>query len=281
MKSSLGMSKPTLDLIEFLGDSPLIDHIDDEVHTEHVGFYPDVEISNVSLIYPEKIDHALLNVSVVAKAGTVIAIVGPSGAGKTSLVDVLLGILEPDLGWVKISGTSPSEAIARWPGAIAYVPQDVLIINGSIRDNVALGYPTQAASDDLISDAIRVASLDELVLSLPDGVDTNLGERGAKISGGQRQRIGIARALFTKPKLLVLDEATSSLDGMTEESISNDINRLKGTTTVVLIAHRLSTVRNADLVLYMDHGKIIERGSFEEVRKAVPNFDLQAKLMGL
>ncbi len=281
MKSSIGMAKPTLDLIEYLGNSPLVENMDDSVHTKHDGFKAEIEVVNVSLTYPEKIHKALLNVSLKASQGTVIAVVGSSGAGKTTLVDVLLGILEPDSGTVHISGVNPLEAISKWPGAIAYVPQDVLVANGSIRENVALGYPLEAATDELVSDAIRVASLTEFVATLPDGLDTNLGERGAKISGGQRQRIGIARALFTKPKLLVLDEATSALDGGTEESISSDIQKLKGSTTVVLIAHRLSTVRDADLVLYMDKGEIVARGTFEEVRNAVPDFDRQAKLMGL
>lgn len=129
--------------------------------------------------------------------------------------------------------------------------------------------------------ALKVANLDEFVAGLPQGVDTPVGERGARISGGQRQRLGIARAMFTKPHLLVLDEATSSLDGQTEVSISAAIHAMRGSTTVVMIAHRLSTVRNADIVVYMSAGRVMAIGTFEEVRRAVPDFDRQAKLMGL
>ena len=281
IRSSLGMSKPTIELIEFLGTDSKFENSDDSVRTEHFGFVPSIVMRGVTFSYEGSLKPALKNVNIDVPEGSIVAIVGASGSGKTTLVDTLLGIITPDVGEVKISNASPANAIDNWPGAVAYVPQDVLVINGSIRDNVSLGYPVQTVTDELVSDAIRTASLTEFVAGLPEGLNTNLGERGAKISGGQRQRIGIARALFTKPRLLVLDEATSALDGGTEESISTDIHKLKGSTTVVLIAHRLSTVRDADLVLYMDNGEIVARGTFEEVRYAVPDFDRQAKLMGL
>jgi ABC-type multidrug transport system fused ATPase/permease subunit len=224
---------------------------------------------------------ALENISLAVQEGEALAIVGSSGAGKTSLVDVLLGVLPSDSGKVFIAGKPPLEAIATWPGAISYVPQDVTISNGTIRENVGLGYPIEVATDELVWTALEVAQLSDFVRKLPQGLDTPVGERGAKISGGQRQRLGIARAMFTRPKLLVLDEATSSLDGQTEADISDAIQGLKGMVTVVMIAHRLSTVRNADQVVFMEKGKILARGTFEEVRSAVPDFDSQAKLMGL
>jgi ABC-type multidrug transport system fused ATPase/permease subunit len=173
------------------------------------------------------------------------------------------------------------DAISKWPGAIAYVPQNVLISDGTIRTNVALGFPIALATDELVWKALDVAQLSDFVRSLEGGLDAQVGENGAKISGGQRQRLGIARALFSKPQLLVLDEATSSLDSETELKISKAIQNLRGKVTVVIIAHRLSTVRKADNVYYLEDGKIKASGSFEEVRKMSPEFDQQAKLLGL
>jgi ABC-type multidrug transport system fused ATPase/permease subunit len=281
IRNSLGAATPTLQLIESLNDTKLAHKVLDTVITEHENFSGKVKIRNLTLRYPGKSIPALTNINLEFSHGESIAIVGPSGAGKTSLVDVLLGVLEPQEGSVEISGFAPIETIINWPGAISYVPQDVAISKGTIRENIALGYPIDVATDELVDSAIRIAHLVEFVSSLPDGVDTQVGERGAKISGGQRQRLGIARAMFTKPSLLVLDEATSALDGETEANISDAIQGLKGSVTVVMIAHRLSTVRNADLVVYMESGRIITTGTFEEVRSQVPDFDNQAKLMGL
>lgn len=161
------------------------------------------------------------------------------------------------------------------------MPQDVLVSNGTIRENVAMGFPKIEATDELVWNALNIAQLDEFVRSLANGLDTPVGDRGTRISGGQRQRLGIARAMFTKPMMLVLDEATSSLDGETESNISDAIQNMRGSVTVLMIAHRLSTVRNADKVIYMDEGRVLAIGNFEEVRESVPNFDRQASLMGL
>jgi len=281
IRSSMGMASPTLDLIDALGNSPLVENVEDSVDIFHEGFVSGIKIVSASFTYPEKNHPALTEITLNIPAGSAVAIVGPSGAGKTTLIDILLGVLIPDEGSVLISGLPPQLAVAKWPGAISYVPQDVLIAAGSIRENVALGYPPEAATDELVMSALRVAHLEHFVGELPQHVDTQVGERGAKVSGGQRQRLGIARAMFTRPHLLVLDEATSSLDGETEANISEAIHALRGSITVVMIAHRLSTVRNADLVVYLSQGKVIAKGTFSEVRNAVPDFDRQAKLMGL
>ena len=281
IRGALGQAKPTLDLIDSLGDAPMSENVDDTVDLIHAGFVPEIQITNVSLTYPHKNSRAISEISLSIPAGLSIAFVGPSGAGKTTIIDVLLGVLNPDEGSVLISGVSPLLAVSKWPGAVSYVPQDVVIAAGTIRENVSLGYPSESVTDELVHSALRVAHLDQFVASLPLGIDTQVGERGAKISGGQRQRLGIARAMFTRPQLLVLDEATSSLDGETEASISQAINSLRGSTTVVMIAHRLSTVRNADIVVYLSEGKVVSMGSFDEVRQSVPDFDRQALLMGL
>jgi ABC-type multidrug transport system fused ATPase/permease subunit len=281
IRGSLGMADPTLDMIDALGNSQIVENVEDSVDVIHQGFVPNIQIRGASLTYPGKVNPAIVDVTLTIPAGSTIAIVGSSGAGKTTVIDVLLGVLNPDSGSVTISGLPPHAAVTKWPGAVSYVPQDVIISNGTIRENVALGFPIDLASDHLVMSALKIANLEEFILGLPKGVDTPVGERGTKISGGQRQRLGIARAMFTKPNLLVLDEATSSLDGETEASISSAIHGMKGSTTVVMIAHRLSTVRNADMVVYMAAGKVVATGTFDEVRKVVPDFDRQAKLMGL
>jgi ABC-type multidrug transport system fused ATPase/permease subunit len=280
MKSSLGMAKPTVELINFLGISPVGEALASHSEINSKGFVPSASISNLVFSYPGKEKKAIDGISFEINEGIFVGIVGPSGAGKTTLVDIMLGIIEPTQGVVSIAGLTPSEAIKKWPGSIAYVPQDVFIVNGSIRENVALGYPTEMATEDLVNQSIAKASLSNLVKNLPAGLDTTLGERGSSLSGGERQRLGIARALFTNPKFLILDEATSALDGKTEEDISKTIVGLRGQCTVVVIAHRLSTVRTADLILYIDNGKLIAHGTFEEVRQQIPSFDLEVKKMG-
>ena len=281
IKGSLGSAGPTLDLLEELGSSYELEEISDDIDRDHLGFKAQIELQNVTFTYPNKNVPALDNVSLTIAEGSTVAVVGSSGAGKTTLVDVILGVLSPQRGNVTISNHPPLLAIAKWSGALSYVPQDVSISNGTIQENVALGYPEISINESDIWRSIELAQLKDFVSELPQGLSTMTGEHGSRMSGGQRQRLGIARALFTNPKLLVLDEATSALDGQTEQAISESIATFKGKVTVLMIAHRLSTARNADLVIYMSGGKVISQGSFEAVRQAVPEFDAQARLMGL
>jgi ABC-type multidrug transport system fused ATPase/permease subunit len=281
IKSSIGSALPTLNLRDELLGSQELPSSNDSVDVVHDGFVSQVSFHSVNLKYPSKSSYALQDINLEIVPGTLVALVGPSGAGKTSLVDALLGVISPSSGVVIVAGMSPLASITKWPGALSYVPQNVTISNATIAENVALGFSQDMYDRNLVINALEVAQLSEFVLSLEKGIDTEVGENGAQLSGGQRQRLGIARALFTKPKLLILDEATSALDGETEALISKSINSLKGNVTVVLVAHRLSTVREADVVVYMDKGQILAKGSFEEVRAKVPDFDRQAQLMGL
>jgi ABC-type multidrug transport system fused ATPase/permease subunit len=280
-RSSLGAAKPTLLLIESLESFPALDETKDQFNTTHAGFDGSLKINRVSLLYPNRDVKAVDNLDLEIDSGTTLAIVGPSGAGKTSLVDLILGVIQPSEGRIVVSGYSPREAISKWPGAISYVPQNISIINDSIRQNILLGFPRNSLSDDQLLETLKFAHLDAIVQNLESGLDAVVGDKGLKISGGQRQRLGIARAVVTSPKLLVLDEATSALDAQTEFAIADSIQKMKGKVTLIIVAHRLSTVMNSDVVIYMDKGRIIAKGNFEEVRALVPDFDLQAKLMGL
>jgi ABC-type multidrug transport system fused ATPase/permease subunit len=282
LKSALGSAGPTLDLILELGPETSIKQYVEEVpEFNYPNFTAEIELRNASYAYPGSENQALANVDLFIDKGEFAAVVGASGAGKSTLADLILGLLKPSSGEIYISGLSPQDAIEKWSGAIAYVPQDVLIVNGTVRDNIALGYPKESISDAEVQRALEISQLNEFVSNLPEGLDSIVGERGAKLSGGQRQRLGIARAIYTNPKLLVLDEATSALDGKTEADLSSAINNLKKEVTVVMIAHRLSTVRDADKILYLDCGRVLALGTFEEIRSKIPEFDHQAKLMGL
>jgi ABC-type bacteriocin/lantibiotic exporter with double-glycine peptidase domain len=245
------------------------------------GFDATVEVMDASLTYPGAATPALAQATFTVPAGTSIAFVGSTGAGKSTLTDVILGVLEPDSGSVTISGVTPRQAIDKWPGAISYVPQAVALVEGTVRDNVALGLPKNAVDDDLVWSALKRAHLAEFLLENREGLETKIGERGFKLSGGQRQRLGIARALYTQPKLLVLDEATSSLDSETERAIVETLQELEGEVTTITVAHRLATIRSVDQLIYLHNGRISAQGTFEEIRAKVPDFENQASLLGL
>ena len=257
------------------------EHLHRQIVDGYADFDATVVVDSVSMIYSDATEPALVNASVKVPAGTSVALVGPTGAGKSTLADVILGVMEPFTGEVRIGGVSPRAAVDRWPGGIAYVPQAVALVAGSVRDNVALGLPREVVSDDLVWEALRRAHLADFLTEAREGLDTPIGERGFRLSGGQRQRLGIARALYTRPKLLVLDEATSALDAETELAVIQTLEELEGEVTTITIAHRLATVRRSDQVLYMASGRIIARGKFDDVRLQVEDFDRQASLLGL
>lgn len=239
----------------------------------------DVRIEHVSLWYPDRDVAALHEVSLTVPAGGSLALVGATGSGKSSLVDVLLGVVPATSGSVLIDGRPAAQVIEQCPGSLAYVPQSVAIVHGSIAHNVALGLPTIEA--DRVWEALRRAHLAEFVEALPDGVETLVGERGVRLSGGQRQRLGLARALYSIPSVLVLDEATSSLDAETERAIADTISSLGSQVTTITVAHRLATIRTADQVAYLSHGRVESLGTFDQVRAEVPRFERQARLLGL
>ena len=255
--------------------------IHDQIEGGYGDFVADIDVTDVSLTYSDSSTPALANATLFAATGTSVALVGSTGAGKSTLADVILGVMKPDSGQVTISGIEPRSAIDRWPGAISYVPQAVALVAGSVRENVALGLSGDEIDDELVLEALQRAHLDTFLLNSREGLDTMIGERGFRLSGGQRQRLGIARALYTRPKLLVLDEATSALDAETEQSIMRTLEELEGQVTTITVAHRLATVRYADQVLYLEGGRITARGTFTEVRSQVVDFDRQANLLGL
>ncbi len=272
IRGGIGMVEPTLTLIKELSLDSRIVEIERGLVTNHDGFVPELVLKDVSFNYPGSVDAAVQNINLTIPSGSVVAVIGASGAGKTTLIDLVLGILTPDSGSVSISGQSPQNAIKIWPGAIAYVPQDIALISGSIRENISLGYDSIYGSEELVSSSVKFANLSEFVAGLPSGFETQVGEKGNRLSGGQRQRLGIARAMFTNPSLLVLDEATSALDSESESAISGALEELRGRATVIVIAHRLATLRNADIVLYIERGQIISQGKFSDVKNELPNF---------
>ena len=245
------------------------------------GFVPRVELDSVSFSYQQNRSFSINNLNLTFDEGTFTAIVGSSGSGKSTLINLILGLTKPVLGEIKISGIPPQKAFQKWSGLCSYVPQDYSIIDGTVEENIALGFEKHEINSKSVNLAIDMANLRDFVDQLPLKEKTYLGDGGNLISGGQKQRLVIARALYTKPKLLILDEATSALDSNSEKIIADILLKLKGEVTLIVIAHRLSSIKNADKVVFLQDGEIKSMGNFSTVRKDIPEFEASAKLFGI
>ena len=235
-----------------------------------------ISIVDISFSYAESLKNVVSGVSVKIGRGEAVGLIGSSGSGKSTLVDILLGLLEPNSGKVLVDGSDIHDDLRGWQDQIGYVPQSIFLTDDTLRRNVAFGLPKDKIDDDAVRSAIRSAQLEEFVASLPDGMETVVGERGVRLSGGQRQRIGIARALYNNPDVLVLDEATSSLDTETEHGVMQAVQALQGDKTVIIVAHRLSTVEYCDRLYRLENAQIVDEGTFSEVTSRTKDLPREA-----
>jgi ATP-binding cassette subfamily C protein len=242
-----------------------------------------VSIQDVSFSYPDSPEKTgvLKSISMEIEEGSFVALVGPSGSGKSTLVDIILSLHSPTSGQVFLDKLSPENYIALNPGAVGYVPQRPGIVSGTIRDNIALGVPSPDTDVDRVWEVLEQAGMADFVSSLPDGIDTSMGKDMDDFSGGQLQRIGLARALYSDPSLLVLDEATSGLDAETELEISDSLSTRRAGTTVLAVAHRLSTVQNADKIYVLDGGSQVASGSFGDLRRSSTLFRKYIEILNM
>jgi ATP-binding cassette, subfamily B, bacterial PglK len=224
-----------------------------------------VELKNIFYNYPESEVSVIKNISLNIPCKSIIGFVGKSGAGKSTLIDLILGLLPPSRGTILVDGINIASDLRNWQKQIGYVPQTVYLTDDTLRENIAFGVPADNINEEAIKNALEAAQLTEFVQNLKDGLDAYVGERGIRLSGGQRQRIGIARALYNNPSVLVLDEATSSLDVQTEDSIISTINTLKNKKTIIIISHRDATVSNCDQIYRIEEGCVVNKGSFFDV----------------
>ena len=224
-----------------------------------------IKLSDVSYCYPGGDSPAIRNVSLTIYPGRSVAFVGPTGGGKTTLLDVILGLLTPTCGTVRVNGVSVHEYTAAWQAGIGYIPQTIYLLDDSIRRNVAFGVVDADIDDDRVWEVLRLAQLANFVAGLPDQLDARVGERGARLSGGERQRLGIARALYREPQVLVLDEATSALDEATEREVTKALSLCRKGRTLLVVAHRLTSVSGCDDIFLIDQGRMMGRVSYSQL----------------
>lgn len=232
-----------------------------------------ITLDNITFTYPGKEDATLKQINMTIPVNSVVGIVGPSGSGKSTLIDILLNLIEPEKGFLKVDNKIINKKNCRsWKNTIGFVPQSIFISEGTIAENVAFGIPKNQIERKKVEKALQLAYLSEFLNSLENGIDTKVGERGVQLSGGQRQRIGIARALYQKAEVLIFDEATSSLDGITEKIVMDAINEFRKQKTIILIAHRLKTIQKCDQIFFVEKGKVTDQGTYKELIKKNERF---------
>jgi ATP-binding cassette subfamily C protein len=280
IKNNIGAADASLSLITQVEKSTKLTKTLIRDNTNRI-FAPTIVATNLYYKYENSKKYVINNLSYDVEPGEMLAIVGPSGSGKSTLVDLILGILEPSSGKVEVSGARPSQAIKDWPGLISYVPQNISIFKGSLQENLLVGFEKNEVEDTLINEVIKNSGLEKFVNEQNKKIQFELTENGSNISGGQRQKIGIARALITNPKMIILDEATSALDSFSENEIIALLNGLRSKVTLVIVAHRLSTIKNANKIIYLDLNGNSTLGTFDELIKKVPDFKEQAEILGI
>ncbi|TNJ37005.1 ABC transporter ATP-binding protein [Prosthecochloris vibrioformis] len=266
MLTSIQSLQYCLPVIDILGnDFNLSAENKDISHHNKKKFDEDIELRNISFSYPGATTPAINNISLTIKKGESIGFMGPSGSGKSTLVDIILGLITPDSGTVYVDGKNVTKNMREWQNLIGYVPQSIYLTDDDLAHNIAFGLPDNEIHEERIWKAIKAANLENFVRKLPDGIKTFVGERGVRLSGGQRQRIGIARALYHDPEVVVLDEATSALDNETELAVMDAVKELQGSKTLIIVAHRLSTIEQCDNIYKINEGKIEASGSLSSI----------------
>ena len=285
LKSNFGQVGPTVDLLKEIQGSGIRNEFG--IHQSFEGKLnsqgsvsggASILLKNVNFKRKDGSGFELKNISLEICEGEFVAIVGRSGSGKSTLVDIMLGMLRVDSGLITLNGLAPEEAICNFSNLISYVTQEIHIFSGSVRDNIC-GLASDNIKDLEVWNVLRDVGLEAVIAEMPNGLDTQLGEFGSGLSGGQKQRIGLARALLSKPQLLVLDEATSALDSETEKEVIEVLNKLRGQMTIVAIAHRLSTFQAADRLIYLSEGSITAIGDFDSILRCEPNFQRQVEIL--
>jgi ATP-binding cassette subfamily C protein len=280
IKNYLGSAQISLTLIDTFAINST-SFLKEETIQKNEVFEGKISVKNVDFIYSDAKEKTLANISAEITQGEMLAVVGASGMGKSTFIDLILGVVSPTKGEIKVSNRKPQQVVQIWPGSMAYVPQNISIINGTIKENILIGFTENEISEKQLQSAIASAQLDEFISSLPSKENTLISENGLNLSGGQKQKIGIARALVTAPELLILDEATSSLDSKSESEIMKVINNLRDKVTLIIVAHRLSTVKDADQIIYFGDSFHVNAESFQALIEKVPDFKEQAQLLGL